>query len=118
MQFMLHQGDVNLKDSLYELLEVSPRARPAVIKAAFRCLVQQYHPDKATDPQDVNEQMSKINHAYSILSDPLLREKYDLKIKREGPEDRRGKRIQKPQGPPADPTSEPKLRLFAFRPLV
>ena len=32
--------------SLYELLEVSPNASAAVIKAAYRCLVQQHHPDK------------------------------------------------------------------------
>lgn len=116
MQFMLRQGEVDLKDSLYELLEVSPRARAAVIKAAYRCLVQQYHPDKAIDQQDTNEQMSLINHAYSILSDPLLREQYDRIIQLEGPADRRGKRAPKPPTPRADATSKPKLRPFVFRP--
>ena len=105
-----------MKDSLYELLEVSPSARQAVIKAAYRCLVQHYHPDKKIDQQDTNEQMSLINHAYSVLSDPLLREQYDRKIRQEDPADRRGKRVDTRQSPRADATSKPKLRPFAFRP--
>ncbi len=105
-----------MKDSLYELLEVSSSARAAVIKAAYRCLVQHYHPDKKTDQQDTNEHMSLINHAYSVLSDPVLRDQYDRKIQQEGPVDRRGKRAPKPQAPRTDASSKPKLRPFAFRP--
>jgi curved DNA-binding protein CbpA len=105
-----------LKDSLYDLLEVSPKARQAVIKAAYRCLVQQYHPDKKTGEEDTHDHMTLINHAYSVLSDPLLRDQYDLKTQQQGPADRRGKRAEKPQTPRTDASSKPKLRPFAFRP--
>ena len=105
-----------MNDSLYELLEVSPKARQAVIKAAYRCLVQQYHPDKKTGVQDSHEHMSLINHAYSILSDPLLKDQYDRRIEHDDLAERRGKSVAKPQASRPDAASKPKLRPFAFRP--
>jgi curved DNA-binding protein CbpA len=104
-----------LNDSLYELLEVSPKARPAVIKAAYRCLVQQYHPDKKSGdgPNEAHEHMTLINHAYAVLSDPVLRAQYDHTLALQGQTDRRGKRTSTP--PRADTTSPPRLRPFAFR---
>lgn len=112
-----------MNDSLYELLELSPRARPAVIKAAYRCLVQQYHPDKKSGgmnnidtPNEAHEHMTLINHAYAVLSDPVLRAQYDHTLPLDGQTDRRGQRTSTPQPPRADTTSKPKLRPFAFRP--
>ena len=34
------------KKNLYEVLEVSPRARVEVIEAAYRTLAKVYHPDR------------------------------------------------------------------------
>lgn len=65
------------EDSLYEVLEVSPRASAEVIKAAYRCLAQHVHPDKNAGDAVANERFVKINYAYFILSDPLKRQKYD-----------------------------------------
>ena len=45
---------------LYEILEVSPKARPAVIKAAYRCLVQENHPDKHPGDAEAAARMSMI----------------------------------------------------------
>lgn len=111
-----------MNDSLYELLEVSPRARPAVIKAAYRCLVQQYHPDKKTgrtgSPDEISneahEHMILINHAYAVLSDPVLRAQYDRTLPLGDQAERRGQRGPKP--PRTDTPVKSKLRPFAFRP--
>jgi len=101
---------------LYEVLEVSPAARPAVIRAAYRCLVQDYHPDRNPGDADAAARMSLINHAYSVLSNPLQRARYDAKMGI-GPTERRG------SGHSSNPVkadagkSRPNLRPFAFRPL-
>jgi curved DNA-binding protein CbpA len=101
---------------LYEILEVSPTARAAVIRAAYRCLVQQCHPDRNPGDADAGAHMSLINHAYSILSDPLQRAQYDQKMGIRGVE-RRG--IGPASNPPKADTSDGSvsLRPFAFRPL-
>lgn len=66
--------------SLYDVLEVSSTARLAVIRAAYRCLAQEYHPDRNLDNPDSGARMSLINCAYSALSDPLQRAQYDRQI--------------------------------------
>lgn len=101
---------------LYEILEVSPTARPAVIKAAYRCLAQQYHPDRNPGDAEAAARMSLINHAYSVLIDPLKRARYDENIAMRATE-RRGRG---PASNPPKPNSgmdRPNLRPFAFRPL-
>lgn len=74
------------RNTLYDLLEVSPNASPEVIKAAYRQLALKYHPDKQPDArarQRAEEHMKQINAAYDILSDPLRRAEYDRQL-REG----------------------------------
>ena len=66
--------------SLYEVLEVSSTARLAVIRAAYRCLAQEYHPDRNLANPDSGARMSLINCAYTALSDPLQRAQYDQQI--------------------------------------
>ncbi len=101
---------------LYEILEVSPTARSAVIRAAYRCLVQDYHPDRNPGDVDAAARMSLINHAYSVLADPIQRARYDKKMSI-GTTERRG---SKPASNPAKPdagSGRVNLRSFAFRPL-
>ena len=110
-----------LDESLYELLEVSPRACAAVIKAAYRCLVQLHHPDKhAGDPVAV-ERLARINHAYAVLSNLDKRAQYDAAAGHIQPvTDRRGGAAKTRAVPPAGQASGPKRaasRAFAFRPL-
>lgn len=105
-----------MADALYEILEVSPAARPAVIRAAYRCLVQEYHPDKNPDNAEAAARMSLLNHAYAVLADPLQRARYDKKIGVR-PTERRG---SKPASSPAARDTgkgRANLRPFAFRPL-
>lgn len=59
--------------NLYDLLEVSPRARPEVIKASYHALVKTFHPDKGGSDRVTSD----INEAYATLSDVSLRKKYD-----------------------------------------
>jgi curved DNA-binding protein CbpA len=108
--------DVMAEISLYDILEVSPKARPAVIRAAYRCLVQQYHPDRHAGDPGVAEQMYRINQAYSVLADPLKRARYDEAIAARAIDRRGSGRTPRPAAPPAggDPTT---VRRFAFRPI-
>lgn len=105
--------------TLYDALEVSPRASALVIKAAYRCLAQVNHPDKNSGSAAASERLTQINHAYAVLSDPDQRRRYDQTMERLAHGvDRRGK------GPPSSPRAKPVIneplvaRAFVFRPLI
>jgi curved DNA-binding protein CbpA len=60
----------------YELLQISPNAEPETIHRVYRLLAQQVHPDNAgTGDAD---RFRAIHEAYSVLSDPEKRAKYDI----------------------------------------
>lgn len=62
----------------YDNLRVARNASPEIIKAAYRILCQQNHPDKNPAEQEKFERRMKIiNHAYETLMDPKKREEYD-----------------------------------------
>jgi hypothetical protein len=63
--------------SLYDILEVSPRASSEVIRAAYKSLMQRNHPDKSTDPAAATARTALIAQAYGVLSDPQRRLAYD-----------------------------------------
>ena len=58
---------------LYDLLEVSPKASPETITAAWKSLSKKHHPDNGGSA----ETMKTINHAHDVLSDPIKRKAYD-----------------------------------------
>ncbi|WP_103382023.1 DnaJ C-terminal domain-containing protein [Pseudonocardia dioxanivorans] len=60
----------------YEVLEVPRDAGPDELQQAFRRLARQNHPDVNKDP-GAEERFKEINEAYSVLSDPELRKRYD-----------------------------------------
>lgn len=64
-------------EDLYELLEVPRDASQADIKKSYRRLVHQYHPDSHPGDKEIEEKFKKINAAYSVLSDPEKRARYD-----------------------------------------
>ena len=68
----------------YELLEVSPRASPEIIRRAYRVLAERYHPDKHTAERKpwAEEMMKMVNVAYSTLSDDQQRRAYDTERER------------------------------------
>jgi molecular chaperone DnaJ len=61
--------------SHYQVLEVTPTASAAVIKAAYRRLAKALHPDRNGDVG--HEAIARLNVAYEVLSDPLARRVYD-----------------------------------------
>ncbi|HQT26124.1 MAG TPA: DnaJ domain-containing protein, partial [Burkholderiales bacterium] len=73
-----------MKESLYDVLEVSRTASPEVIRAAYKSLVQRYHPDKNPDNPEAENLLKLINNAYETLSDPETRASYDLMLALEG----------------------------------
>lgn len=64
----------------YELLEVSPNASQEVIRAAYKSLMQRYHPDKNNENPEFSERFLLIRQAYEVLSDPVKRTAYDLQL--------------------------------------
>ncbi|MCL6611314.1 MAG: J domain-containing protein [Peptococcaceae bacterium] len=63
----------------YEILGVSRNATEKEIKAAYRKLARQWHPDLHTgkDKEKAEEKFKQINEAYEVLSDPEKRARYD-----------------------------------------
>lgn len=64
------------KDQLYIELELDRTATKEDIKKSYRNLAKKWHPDKNKSPE-ATEKFQKLSHAYSILSDPEKRKKYD-----------------------------------------
>lgn len=60
----------------YEILGVGRNASDDEIKASFRKLARQYHPDVNKD-HDAEEKFKEINEAYGVLSDSDKRARYD-----------------------------------------
>jgi len=60
----------------YEVLGISRSATQDELKAAFRRLARQYHPD-VNDSPDAEEHFKEINEAFAVLSDEQRRGAYD-----------------------------------------
>ena len=60
-----------------DVRQVDPKAEPSAIKRKYYVLARKYHPDK-NDSQEAADKFKDIAEAYQVLSDPQLREKYDL----------------------------------------
>ena len=66
------------KRDYYEVLGVEKNASANDIKKAYRKLAIQYHPDKNPDDKNAEEKFKEAAEAYSVLSDPDKRARYDL----------------------------------------
>src|SRR3954452_9505762 len=60
----------------YDALGVSRTASTEEIQRAYHKLARQYHPDVNRDP-GAEERFKEISEAYSVLSDPDTRRRYD-----------------------------------------
>ena len=61
----------------YKILGVSRSAKADEIKAAYRKLAMQYHPDRNPGDKQAEERFKDMNEAYQVLSDPQKRARYD-----------------------------------------
>jgi curved DNA-binding protein CbpA len=61
------------------MLEISPRASQVVIRAAYRALARQHHPD-VNASTDAETHIRRLNAAYEILRNPENRAKYDYEV--------------------------------------
>jgi curved DNA-binding protein CbpA len=64
----------------YDVLEVSHKASPEVLKAAYKSLMQRYHPDKNPGNKDAAAHARLITCAYDVLSNAAQRAAYDMAI--------------------------------------
>jgi curved DNA-binding protein CbpA len=65
-----------MANNYYELLQVETQATPEEIHRAYRALALRYHPDR-NPSAEAAATMTAINEAYSVLSEPLRRRRYD-----------------------------------------
>ena len=61
----------------YKVLGVSEKAAPEEIKKAYRRLAKRYHPDANPGDTSASERFKDVGEAYSVLSDPAKRKRYD-----------------------------------------
>ncbi len=101
----------------YDILEISERASPEVVRAAYRSLIQRFHPDRRPDDPEAAARAAAITEAYDLLSDPARREAYDqwLASQRAAavPQDPHGQR--EPQAPAARGTATPRTSVARGR---
>lgn len=64
--------------NLYSVLGVSSGATPEQLREAYRELARRLHPDVAGTSKDDAIRMAEVNHAWSVLSDPVARRDYDV----------------------------------------
>lgn len=61
----------------YKILGVEKNADEKTIKAAYRKLARQHHPDVNPNDTKAEERFKEINEAYEVLGTPDKRQKYD-----------------------------------------
>ena len=61
----------------YEILGLDKSADADAIKRAYRQQAKKYHPDLHPGDAEAEKNFKEVNEAYSILSDPEQKAKYD-----------------------------------------
>jgi curved DNA-binding protein CbpA len=64
-------------EDYYEILQVHHLAEPEVVKAAYRKLLEKYHPDHNSSPV-AEARTRQIIRAYDVLKEPVKRRLYDV----------------------------------------
>lgn len=97
----------------YKVLGVASGASEKEIKAAYRRLAKEYHPDVVGDDPLKQQRMYEIQEAYSVLGDPKKRAGYDQKRKNTPPQGEKAG-AEETSGPVPDRSAFE--RFFGFQP--
>lgn len=106
----------------YKTLGVSEQATEKEIKAAYRKLAKQYHPDVVKDDADKRQRMYEVQEAYESLGDEGRRKEYDkarMKIHagcQPGKEPSKGEHRQRQKAGRPEPDMSQFERFFGFQP--
>ncbi len=67
------------KKDYYQILGVAKNASESDLKAAYKKMAREHHPDMVadSDKKAAEERFKEINEAYQVLSDPQKRQMYD-----------------------------------------
>ncbi len=65
----------------YELLQISPNAERETVERVYKMLASRYHPDNQ-HTGDIDK-FVLLNRAHEILTDPALRDAYDLQYRQQ-----------------------------------
>ena len=71
------EADGMSKRDYYEVLGVSRTCTEAELKAAFRKLAMQHHPDRNPGDKECEHKFKELNEAYDVLKDGDKRAAYD-----------------------------------------
>jgi hypothetical protein len=93
--------------TLYDILEVIPTASQETIHAAYRSLINRFHPDKVAGlgvelEAAADARTKEINRAYDILGDADRRAHYDAEL--------RGEEEEEQEPPPLPESTSPAIR--------
>lgn len=66
--------------NLYKTLGLSRQATPAQIKARWRELASDMHPDRLGSTREANDAFASVTEAYAIISEPKRRQAYHAEI--------------------------------------
>ncbi len=69
--------------TLYSVLRIPETASSEDIKQAYRKLAKLWHPDLHPDDMSAGKRMQEITEAYTVLSDPAKKWKYDETLQRQ-----------------------------------
>jgi len=69
-------------DNHYAVLNIAMDAPESVVRAAYRVLAAQFHPDRHAADLMMLQRMQQVTAAYRVLSDPRLRAEHDAQLRR------------------------------------
>jgi hypothetical protein len=99
--------------SHYDNLRVARNAPLSVIKAAYRALSQDHHPDRRLGDADATRIMSLVNEAYAVLSDTDRRRAHEewLALQEAAPEGQHDEPTRRSAPPRTRPDDRPQAEM-------
>lgn len=66
--------------NFYQLLGIDESASSTQLRAAYKRMAMQYHPDRNAGDKEAEEMFKLINEAYHVLTDPVKKARYDARL--------------------------------------